>query len=113
VLDYLDFRDRNEILTGRPPGADGTVRQRTRELGIRMSAGAEQRDILRLILGQGLALSIIGLLGGLVAALAITRFTASLLYGVSATDPGTFLSIALLLMCVALLACYFPARRGN
>ncbi|MGH9629294.1 MAG: ABC transporter permease, partial [Bryobacteraceae bacterium] len=90
-----------------------SVSQRTRELGIRMSVGAKRRDILRLILGQGLALSIIGLVGGLVAALAVTRFTAHLLYGVSATDPATFLSIAVLLVGVALLACYFPARRAT
>jgi putative ABC transport system permease protein len=90
-----------------------SVSQRTRELGIRMSVGAERRDILRLILGQGLVLSIIGLVAGIVAALAVTRFTASLLYGVSATDPATFTWIAQLLVGVALLACYFPARRAT
>lgn len=90
-----------------------SVSQRTRELGIRISVGAERRDIYRLILGQGFALSMVGLLGGLLAALAVTRLMGSLLYGVSATDPATFISIALLLIGVALLACFFPARRAT
>jgi predicted permease len=90
-----------------------SVSQRTRELGIRISVGAERRDIFKLIVGQGLALSIVGLLCGLVVALAVTRLTANLLYGVSATDPATFIAIALLLLCVTLLACYFPARRAT
>ncbi len=90
-----------------------SVSQRTRELGIRISVGAERRDIFKLILGQGLALSIVGLLGGLVAALAVTRLTANLLYGVSATDPVTFIVIAVLLLCVTLMACYIPARRAT
>jgi putative ABC transport system permease protein len=90
-----------------------SVSQRTRELGIRISVGAERRDIFKLILGQGLAISALGLLAGLVAALAVTRLTAKLLYGVSATDPVTFIVIALLLLCVTLLACYFPARRAT
>jgi putative ABC transport system permease protein len=78
-----------------------------------MSVGAERRDIYRLILGQGFALSLVGLLGGLIAALAVTRLVGSLLYGVSATDPATFISVALLLIGVALLACFFPARRAT
>jgi ABC-type antimicrobial peptide transport system permease subunit len=90
-----------------------SVSQRTRELGIRVSVGAGRRDIFTLILGQGLAISVVGLLAGLVVALAVTRLTANLLYGVSATDPVTFILIALLLLCVALLACYFPARRAT
>ena len=90
-----------------------SVSQRTREPGIRMSVGAERRDIFKLILRQGLALSIVGLFGGLVVALAVTRLTAKLLYGVTATDPVTFTLIALVLMGVALLACYFPARRAT
>src|SRR6266852_5486566 len=90
-----------------------SVSQRTRELGIRVSVGAERRDIFKLILGQGLAISVVGLLAGLVAALAVTRLTARLLYGISATDPVTFIVIALLLLCVTLLACYFPARRAT
>src|SRR5260370_1235765 len=90
-----------------------SVSQRTRELGIRISVGAERRDIFKLILGQGLAISVFGLLAGLVAALAVTRLTARLLYGISATDAVTFIVIALLLLCVTLLACYFPARRAT
>jgi predicted permease len=90
-----------------------SVSQRTRELGIRVSVGAERRDIFKLILRQGLAISVVGLLAGLVAALAVTRLTAKLLYGVSATDPVTFIVITLLLLCVTLLACYFPARRAT
>jgi len=90
-----------------------SVSQRTRELGIRVSVGAERRDIFKLILGEGLAISVVGLLAGLVAALAVTRLTAKLLYGISTTDPVTFIVIALLLLCVTLLACYFPARRAT
>src|SRR6266853_1215449 len=90
-----------------------SVSQRTRELGIRISVGAERRDIFKLILRQGLAISVVGLLAGLVASLAVTRLTANLLYGVSTTDPVTFIVIALLLLCVTLLACYFPARRAT
>ncbi len=90
-----------------------SVSRRTRELGIRVSVGAERRDIFKLILGQGLAMSVVGLFVGLIAALAVTRLTANLLYGVTATDPVTFIVIALLLLCVTLLACYFPARRAT
>ncbi len=90
-----------------------SVSQRTRELGIRISVGAERRDIFKLILGHGLVISVVGLLAGLVAALVLTRLTAKLLYGVSATDPVTFIVIALLLLCVAMLASYFPARRAT
>jgi putative ABC transport system permease protein len=90
-----------------------SVSQRTRELGIRVSVGAQRRDIFKLILGQGLAMSVVGLFAGLIAALAVTRLTANLLYGVTATDPVTFIVIALLLLCVTLLACYFPARRAT
>jgi putative ABC transport system permease protein len=90
-----------------------SVSQRTRELGIRVSIGAERHDIFKLILGEGLAVSVVGLLAGLVAALAVSRLTAKLLYGVSATDPFTFIVIALLLLCVTMLASYFPARRAT
>src|SRR5258708_29665533 len=71
-----------------------SVSQRSRELGIRVSVGAERRDIFKLILGQGLAMSVVGLFVGLIAALALTRLTANLLYGVTATDPLTFIVIA-------------------
>jgi putative ABC transport system permease protein len=90
-----------------------TVAQRTRELGIRVSVGAKQSDILRLILGQGLMLTVIGIIGGLVTALAVTRLSAGLLYGVSAADPMTFTVVALILLGVALAAGYFPARRAT
>jgi predicted permease len=90
-----------------------TVTQRTRELGIRISVGATQGDVLKLILGQGLTLAVVGMIGGLITALAVTRLSAHLLYGVSASDPMTFTGIALLLLGVALVASYFPARRAT
>jgi len=89
------------------------VSQRTRELGIRISVGAKQRDILRLILGQGLLMSVIGMIGGLVIALAVTRLSAHLLYGVTAADPTTFAVVLMILLVVALSAAYFPARRAT
>jgi putative ABC transport system permease protein len=88
------------------------VAEQTRELGIRMALGAEPRDIFGLILGRGARLAGIGAGVGLVAALALTRFMKSLLYGVSAIDPFTFFSVVALLVVVALAACYIPARRA-
>jgi predicted permease len=90
-----------------------TVSQRIRELGIRIAIGAQQGDVLRLILGQALALSAIGIIGGLIIAAMSTRLAAHLLYGVSATDPVTFTVIGLLLLLVASLAGYLPARRAT
>ena len=90
-----------------------SVSQRTRELGIRISVGAKQRDVLRLILGQTLTLAGIGMAGGLVTAVAVTRFAANLLYGISPADPATFALIAVLLLFVSLVAGYFPARRAT
>jgi macrolide transport system ATP-binding/permease protein len=90
-----------------------TVAQRTREVAIRVSVGAKQGDILKLILGQGLTLSAIGMTGGLVTALAVTRLSAHLLYGVSAADPLTFTVVGLMLLGIALVAGYFPARRAT
>jgi len=89
------------------------VGQRTRELGIRISIGASRSDGLKLILGQGLTVSVVGLIGGLVTALVVTRFSAHLLYGVSSADPVTFTVIALLLLGVAVVSGYFPARRAT
>ncbi len=90
-----------------------TVSQRLRELGIRIAIGAQRRDLLVLILGQGLALSVIGIISGVLMALMATRLLAHSLYGVSATDPVTFMVVALLLLVVALVAGYVPARRAT
>ncbi|MFY9554981.1 MAG: ABC transporter permease [Blastocatellia bacterium] len=89
-----------------------TVAQRAREIGIRVALGAQTGDVLRLVVGQGMSLAVIGVGAGLAAAAVITRVMSSLLFGVSATDPATFAAIALLLGSVALLACYVPARRA-
>jgi macrolide transport system ATP-binding/permease protein len=88
------------------------VSQRTGEIGLRMALGASPRDIFRLVVGQGLKLTLIGVVLGGAVALALTRFLAGLLTGVSATDPLTFLAVPLLLAFVALLACWIPARRA-
>ncbi len=89
-----------------------SVGQRTHEIGIRMALGGQPRDILHVILGQGLKLLAIGLAVGLAASLVLTRLMSNLLYGVSSTDPLTFAAVAILLTLVALLACYIPARRA-
>ena len=89
-----------------------SVTQRTQEIGIRMALGAQMRHIMQLILKHGVALVVLGVVVGLVAAVLFTRLMAHLLYGVTATDPLTFGAIALLLTFIALVACYLPARRA-
>jgi ABC-type antimicrobial peptide transport system permease subunit len=90
-----------------------TVTARQRELGIRLALGAQSRDALRLVIGQGMKLVLLGAGLGLLGALALTRQLKTLLFGVSATDLGTFALVTLLLLLVALLACWIPARRAT
>jgi ABC-type antimicrobial peptide transport system permease subunit len=88
------------------------VGQRANEIGVRMALGAQPSDVLRLILGEGARMAVIGIVLGIVAALGLTRFITHQLFSVSAHDPLTFASVALLLVIVALTASYVPARRS-
>jgi predicted permease len=89
-----------------------SVSQRTREIGVRVALGASRRNVVRMVLGQGLKLAGLGIGAGLVAALAATRLLRGLLYGVSPLDPATFVAVPLLLVTVSMLACLLPARRA-
>ena len=89
-----------------------SVSKRTHEMGIRLAIGAERRHVLRLVLGHGVKMALVGIATGIVAALALTRLMSSLLFGVSATDPLTFAGVATLLTVVALFTSYIPARRA-
>jgi putative ABC transport system permease protein len=89
-----------------------SVAQRTREMGIRIAVGAQHGDLLRMIMGQGARLALVGIAIGIAAALVLTRLMISLLYGVQAWDPATFVGVAVVLFGVALVACYIPARRA-
>jgi putative ABC transport system permease protein len=90
-----------------------SVTQRVHEMGVRLALGAEQSDVLRLVIGQGLLHTGIGIAAGLAGALALTRFLSGLLYGVKPTDPLTLIAVSLILTAVATLACYIPARRAT
>ncbi|HEY6971949.1 MAG TPA: ABC transporter permease [Candidatus Angelobacter sp.] len=88
------------------------VGQRTHEIGVRMALGAQRRDVMRLVLGEGAKMAITGVVIGIAAALGLTRLIANQLFGISAHDPVTFIALAILLAMVALLACFLPARRA-
>ena len=90
-----------------------SVAQRRNEIGIRMALGAQKMDVLKLAVGSGLKLVVIGLVLGLAGALLLTRLMSTLLFGISATDPLTFILISVVLISVALLASYIPARRAT
>jgi ABC-type antimicrobial peptide transport system permease subunit len=88
------------------------VNQRTHEIGVYMALGAQHRDVLRLVMADGVRLALLGIVFGLAGALALTRVMVSLLFDVKPTDPATLIGVAMLLAAVAMLACYIPARRA-
>ena len=89
------------------------VTERTREIGIRMALGAQHRDVMLLMIRQGMTVCVTGALVGIALTLAVSRVLGSLLYGIGASDPPTYVTVAVLLLAVALLACYLPARRAT
>jgi putative ABC transport system permease protein len=86
--------------------------QRTHEIGVRVALGASRQDVLRLVLGEGMRITLIGVAIGIAAAFGLTRLITTLIFGVGASDPLTFAAVAILLSGVALFACYIPARRA-
>jgi putative ABC transport system permease protein len=90
-----------------------TVTLRTREIGVRMALGAQQAHIMRLVIGNGMVLALVGVAVGLAGAFALTQLMASLLFNVTPTDAATFTAVPALLIIVALLACFIPARRAT
>jgi putative ABC transport system permease protein len=88
------------------------VGQRSKEIGVRMALGAQKVDVLSMILKDGARMTLVGIILGLAGAMALTRLMRTMLYGVSSTDPLTFISVAALLGAIAMLACYVPARRA-
>jgi len=88
------------------------VGQRTHEIGIRMAMGAQRKDVLHLMLGEGMKMALLGVGVGVCAALGLTHLMVSMLFGVSSVDPATFVGVAAVLSCVALTACYLPSRRA-
>jgi len=90
-----------------------SVSRRTREIGIRMALGAQVRDVMKMVVGQGMSMVLVGIVIGSVGAFALTRVLTSLLFGIGATDAVTYGGVMLMLALVALLACYIPARRAT
>ena len=88
------------------------VTERTHEIGVRVALGAKNKDVLKLVIGHGLELTLIGVGIGVICAIAVTRFLSSLLYGITPTDPSTFAAVAFVLAGIGLLASYIPARRA-
>jgi putative ABC transport system permease protein len=90
-----------------------SVSERTHEIGLRIALGAQESDVLRLVVRQGFVLTLIGIATGLTSAVALTRLIADVLFGVTPTDPLTLVGVSVLLTAVAMLACYIPARRAT
>ena len=89
------------------------VAQRTHEIGVRMALGAQPRDVLRLVLGRTLRLELAGVIVGIAIALPLTKLYSKMLFGISPSDPATFVGVAMILAAVGLLACWIPAHRAS